>query len=98
VPAGTKSLAEIVRATPRGVFLTHFSGGTPSADLDFSGITKNAFYVPDGEIRYKLKETMISGNLQEVLARIRALSRETVNFGGAEYPAIAAGGVTISGG
>lgn len=98
VPAGTESLAELIRATPHGIILTRFSGGQPSANLDFSGVAKNAFYVRDGKIGHPLKETMISGNLQEILHRIRGLSRETVNFGGADYPAIVASGVTISGG
>ena len=97
IPCGDVSLADIVAATRRGVILTRFSGGTPSANLDFSGIAKNAFYIEDGVVRHPLRETMISGNLQDMLPRIRALSRETVNFGGTEVPAIAAAGMTISG-
>ncbi|HUN40171.1 MAG TPA: TldD/PmbA family protein [Acetobacteraceae bacterium] len=98
VPGGDSPLAEIVAATRRGVILSRFSGGTPSTDLDFSGIAKNAFYIEDGVVRHALRETMISGNLQDLMPRIRALSRETVNSGGTEVPAIAAGGITISGG
>lgn len=97
VPGGSVPLADIVAATRRGVIMTRFSGGVPSADLDFSGIAKNAFYIEDGEVRHPLKETMISGNLQDLLPRIRALSRETSNRGGTDLPAIAVGGVTISG-
>ena len=97
VPGGDTPLADIVAATRRGVILTRFSGGTPSADLDFSGIAKNAFYIEDGVVRHPLRETMISGNLQDLMPRIRALSQETVNFGGSEVPAVAASGVTISG-
>jgi len=46
-------------------------------------------------VRYPLAETMISGNLRDLLLAIRDISKDTVNFGSAEYPTIAAGGVTI---
>jgi hypothetical protein len=40
---------------------------------------------------------MISGNLRDLILAIRDVSRETVDFGSAEYPTVAAGGVTIHG-
>ena len=39
---------------------------------------------------------MVSGNFQELLKHVHAVSRENVNFGGSSYPFIAASGVTIS--
>ncbi len=97
VPPGTKSEAEIIAETERGIVLARFSGGNPADNLDFSGIAKNAFYVEDGKIRYPLAETMISGNLCELLLAIRAVSKETIDFGSARLPTVAAGGVTIHG-
>jgi PmbA protein len=97
VPPGQKSVAEIIAATKRGIILTRYSGGVPSDNLDFSGIAKNAFYIEDGTIRHPLAETMISGNLRELLVAIRDISRETVDFGSGAFPAIAAAGVTIHG-
>src|SRR6266849_1043456 len=97
VPPGQKSVAQIIGETKRGIILTRFSGGVPADNLDFSGIAKNAFYVEDGKLRHPLPETMISGNLRDVVLAIRDVSRETVNFGSAEYPTVAAGGVTIHG-
>lgn len=96
VPPGETSIEEIVRATKRGIILSRFSGGQPNNNLDFSGVAKNSFYVEDGEVRYALVETMVAGNMQALLKQIRAVSRETVNFGGSAYPFLAAGGVTIS--
>jgi PmbA protein len=58
---------------------------------------KNAFYVEGGKLQYPLSETMISGNLLDLVLAIRDVSQETVNFGSAEYPTVAAGGVTIHG-
>jgi PmbA protein len=97
VPPGAKSEAEIVAETERGVLLTRFSGGMPNENLDFSGIAKNSFYVENGKIKHPLAETMISGNLREMLLAIRAISKETVDSGGSRLPTIAAGGVTIHG-
>jgi PmbA protein len=97
VPPGQKSVAEIVAATRRGIILTRYSGGVPSDSLDFSGIAKNAFYIEDGVVRHPLAETMISGNLRELLKAIRDVSRETIDFGNGAFPTIAAGGVTIHG-
>jgi PmbA protein len=97
VPPGKKSEAEIIAETERGVLLTRFSGGTPNENLDFSGIAKNSFYIENGKIKHPLAETMISGNLRELLLAICAISKETVDSGGARLPTIAAGGVTIHG-
>ncbi len=97
IPPGAKSEADIVAETTRGILLTRFSGGSPADNLDFSGIAKNAFYVEDGKLRYPLAETMISGNLRELLLAIRAISKETIDFGSTRLPTIAAGGVTIHG-
>ena len=97
VPPGRKSVDEIIAATERGIILTRFSGGVPNDSLDFSGIAKNAFYIEGGTVRHPLAETMISGNLRELLMAIRDVSRETIDFGGASYPTIAASGVTIHG-
>jgi PmbA protein len=52
--------------------------------------------VEDGAIRHPLIETMISGNLQDLLLQIAAVSRESVNFGSGRFPYLAACGVTIS--
>ena len=95
VAPGAKSTEEIISKTDRGIFLTRYSGGSPGDNLDFSGIAKNAFYIEGGQVRYPLAETIISGNLRDLLLAIRDISKDTVNFGSAEYPTIAAEGVTI---
>lgn len=97
VPPGTRSEAELVAETERGILLTRFSGGVPNENLDFSGIAKNSFYIENGKIKHPLAETMISGNLRDLLHAIRGISRETVDSGYARLPTIAAGGVTIHG-
>ena len=41
--------------------------------------------------------TIDSGNLQEMLTKVLAVSAEVVNFGHARYPYLAVDGLTISG-
>jgi PmbA protein len=96
VPAGDTPLAQIVAGVKRGILLSRFSGGDPNSALDFSGIAKNSFYIEDGEIKYALSETMVSGNFQDLLRQITAVSREQVDFGGCRYPYIATTGALIS--
>jgi PmbA protein len=96
VAPGDQSIADIIARTGRGIILSRFSGGVPNAQLDFSGVAKNSFYVEDGVVQYPLIETMVSGNMQELLMNIHAISKETVNFGDGIYPYIAASGITIS--
>ena len=97
VPCGETSVDQLIAETGRGVILSRFAGGRPNDKLDFSGVAKNSFYVEDGEVRFALIETMVAGNFQDLLMNIRDLSRESVNFGGSQYPYLAASGVTISG-
>ena len=96
VPSGDRSLDDSVAGTERGVILSRFSGGNPNSNLEFSGVAKNSFYIEGGEIRHALSETMVTGNLQDLLRNIRVVSREQVNFGDHAYPYLAASGVTIS--
>ena len=96
IPPCERSVEALVRETERGIVLARFSGGAPNYKLDFSGVAKNSFYVEDGEIRYPLIETMVSGNFQDLLKHIRGVSSESIDFGDGEFPWLAASGVTIS--
>ena len=97
VPAGEKSLEEIIRGISRGVLVMRFSGGEPAPSGEFSGVAKNSFYVENGEIKGAVMETMINGNLQDVFRNVTAVSRELVSDGNMAFPYLAAEGVTISG-
>ena len=96
IPPGERCLEDLIRETERGILLARFSGGAPNHKLDFSGVAKNSFYVEDGEIRYPLIETMVSGNFQDLLMNVRGVSSESIDFGGGEFPYLVASDVTIS--
>jgi len=97
VEPGSAAYEDIIKSTEQGLLLCRFSGGMPSAKGDFSGVAKNSYYIKDGKIQYPVSETMVSGNLAEVIKKIKGISRERINFGNAILPWISCGGVTVSG-
>lgn len=97
VKPGDQSVEELIAGTRRGILLGRFSGGRPNRNLDFSGVAKNSFYVEDGEIKGALSETMVSGNLGQMIRDVRAVGRDLVNFGGCAFPWMAVQGATLCG-
>ena len=97
IDSGDKTLDEIIKSTKKGIFLKRFSGGNPSDNGDFSGVAKNSYYVEDGKIKFPISETMINGNLVEMMMNIKQISKERINSGYHNYPWIKFEGLTISG-
>lgn len=97
VKPGEKSLDDIIKSTERGIILGRFSGGNPASNGDFSGVAKNSYYVENGEIKFPLIETMISGNLYDIFNSIEDISKEVINMGYAVLPWVKVFGVVISG-
>ncbi|NKC15726.1 MAG: TldD/PmbA family protein [Gammaproteobacteria bacterium] len=96
VDSGDVSFAQMVSGVDEGVIIGRFSGGQPNANGDFSGVAKNSYYVKDGEIQYPIAETMVSGNMVDLLLNINAISRERADFGTQSYPWIRTRGVVVS--
>ena len=97
VPAGEKTLEEIISGIDKGLLVMRFSGGQPAASGEFSGVAKNSFLVENGKISNAISETMISGCVPEMLKNIRDISSEVAKDGANALPFIAFDGVTISG-
>ena len=94
---GDQSLEEILAGIDKGILLMRFSGGHPAASGEFSGVAKNAFLIENGRLTRPLTETMISGNLADMLLRLRGVSRETFCEGSVVMPYMAFNGITVSG-
>ncbi|MGI6578598.1 MAG: TldD/PmbA family protein [Eubacteriales bacterium] len=88
---------EIISTIDRGILLNRFSGGRPGTSGDFSGVAKNSFLIENGKVTAAISETMISGNLAEMLNNVVAISSDTVCDGVSILPWIAFDGITISG-
>ncbi len=94
---GETPYADIIAGIERGILVGRFSGGEPGTSGDFSGVAKNSFLIENGKITCALSETMISGNLGDLLKNVVAISSETVCDGTSVLPYAAFGGVTVSG-
>ena len=97
VEPGDKTLDEIISGIEKGIMIGRFSGGTPGANGEFSGVAKNSFLIENGKITKALSETMISDNLPDMLFRLRDISKDVQEDGSVSIPYMAFDGVTISG-
>jgi PmbA protein len=97
VGAGTRSFEELVAATGDGLLINRFSGGSPALSGEFSGVAKNSFLIRGGEVAHAVSETMVSGNLLDMLQNVVEIGGEAVADGGGAAPWIVFDCVTISG-
>ncbi|NMB45079.1 MAG: TldD/PmbA family protein [Firmicutes bacterium] len=97
VDPGDTPFEEMVKSVKKGILLARFSGGSPSYSGDLSGVAKNSYLIEDGEIKYPISESMISGNLADMFMNVTAVSSERINYGFSILPWVAVSGVTISG-
>ena len=86
----------MIKDIDKGIILCRFSGGSPSDNGDFSGVAKNSFYIENGEIKFPITETMISGNIAEMFMNIIDISNDNIDFGYNILPWISFDGITIS--
>lgn len=97
VKAGTTAYDDMIKGIDKGILVCRLSGGQPANNGDFSGVAKNSFLIENGKITKPVLETMISGNLAEMLNNIIDISKETAMDGSTVYPWVAFDGVTVSG-
>lgn len=80
------------------VWVGRFSGSSNPVTGEFSGVVKNGFLFENGRKR-PLRETLIAGDLFDVLGRVIAISAERRLIEGARLlPAIRVGGVSVTAG
>lgn len=97
IEGGTTPYEEMLKGIKRGLIVGRFSGGRPGSSGDFSGVAKNSFLIENGEITGAVSETMISGNLAQMLMNVVDISKETVANGSDVLPYIAFDKIVISG-
>lgn len=96
MPKGDLSFDEMVSQIDQGIVINRFSGGSPAANGDLSGIAKNSFYIEGGKVQHALSETMISGNLFDMFGSLWATSSEVYENGTCHLPYVAVKDVTVS--
>lgn len=97
VSPGDKSFQQILSGIDKGLLVGRFSGGSPGISGEFSGVAKNSFLIENGKISHAVSETMISGNLSDMINSLVDISSETVMDGTSILPYAAFSGITISG-
>ncbi len=97
IEPGDTSYEDMVKNIKKGIIVGRFSGGNPGTNGEFSGVAKNSFLVEDGKITGAISETMINGNLADILNNLVAISKETVCDGMDVLPYMAFDGIVISG-
>lgn len=98
VQPGQVSYEEIISRIEKGILVCRFSGGEPATNGDFSGVAKNSFYIENGKIAYPVSETMISGNLAQMMHNVVGISSQVICDGTCVLPYVAFDGITVSGG
>ena len=93
---GTTPLAAIVGAVPRGALVGRLSMGDPAPNGDFSGVIKNRFLIEGGQVGPALAETMINGNVAQMLHDVLAVSTERIDAGSQALPWLRVGGLHFS--
>jgi PmbA protein len=98
VAAGDHAAADLESGDAPLVWVGRFSGSSNAVTGEFSGVVKNGFLIEGGE-RRPVRETLIAGNLFDVLERIEAISRERRSIGGTRLvPSMRIGGVSVTAG
>ena len=97
VKCGSTPYDEMIKNINKGILVCRLSGGQPAGNGDFSAVAKNSFLIEDGKITKPVLETMISGNLADMLMNVTDISKETTMDGSTVYPWVAFDGVTVSG-
>lgn len=76
IAPGETSLASLLSPTQPLLVVHRFSGNVDAASGDFSGVAKGS-HLLQGSSRRPVRETMIAGNLFELLRSLAAVTRET---------------------
>ncbi|WP_280152521.1 TldD/PmbA family protein [Piscinibacter sp. XHJ-5] len=96
IAAGEASRSQLVSAVPRGALVGRLSMGMPASNGDFSGVIKNSFSIDGGVVGQALSETMISGNMAQMLRDVAGVSRERLDMGALVLPWIRISGLHFS--
>jgi PmbA protein len=84
--AGQDRLDSLIRGVDRGALVGRLSMGRPASNGDFSGVAKNSFLIEAGQVGRALAETMISGNIAQMLRDVSGVSAERTDTGSELLP------------
>jgi PmbA protein len=98
VAPGTTSYAALCAEPKRAVLVNRFAGTSNPITGEFSGVVKGGFLLREGE-RIPIRETLIAGNLYEILREISGVSQEVEAVRGTYFvPALRCENISITAG
>jgi PmbA protein len=96
IAAGKQSSKAMVQSVKQGALVGRLSMGAPASNGDFSGVIKNSFLIENGKVQQSLSETMVSGNMRQMLKNIIGVSKERVDSGAFLLPKLHINGLNFS--
>ncbi len=95
---GGKSMDELLGEIKRGIFVTRYSGNVNPISGDFSGVVKGGRLIEGGEVKAAVRETLIGGNIYDLLRNVSGVSRERKMIISQLLPYIRVEEVSVTGG
>jgi PmbA protein len=86
IEPGSDAKEDLIASIKQGALVNRLSMGQPAANGDFSGVIKNSFGIEKGEVGTALADTMVSGNMAQMLKDIDGISAEHLDYGGQDFP------------
>lgn len=73
---GKSNFKDMLSEVKKGILVTRFSGNVNPVSGDFSGVVKGGHLISNGERVHPLRETLIAGNIFELLLDISSISKK----------------------
>lgn len=94
---GTKSLSDLIASLENGLIVDQMLGGGAGISGDFSINVDLGYWVKDGQILGRVKDTMVSGNVYTALKQLVELGGDADWNGSCYTPSIIVGGLSVTG-
>jgi PmbA protein len=98
VHPGPSEFEDLLREVSRGVLVTRFSGNVNPISGDFSGVVKGGQLIVNGQKIHPLKETLIAGNVFDLLQNISGVSKQRQKIFNFYLPFVRTEGVSVTSG
>jgi PmbA protein len=98
VGGGAFSEDDLLSQLGTGLLVNRFSGNVDEVSGDFSGVAKGSFMVKGGKRRGPVKETLIAGNVFDLLNKVTALGSTQHRLIATLCPTVLIDGVTVTAG
>jgi PmbA protein len=98
IEAGDAPLDEILGDVRHGILVTRLSSSPNAISGDFSGVVKGGHLIADGERTHPVSETMLAGNVYEMMKSISAVSKERKRILSHLVPYVVVEDVSVTGG